>query len=100
MSDVRSGRGLTNVSIDEGEVRRWGKACLGNATRSCDHVIAATEKGLDHGCSDALGGASYDDCLAACHTEHSAVSGKAINGSSPELISHHDRACVSCQFEV
>src|SRR5271168_2986054 len=68
MSDVRSGRGSTDVSIDEGEVRRGGKACLGNAARSCDHAIAATEKGLDHGCSDALGGASYDDCLVARHT--------------------------------
>src|SRR5277367_4630854 len=68
MSDVRSGRGSTDVSIDEGEVRRGGKACLGNAARSRDHVIAAAEKGLDHACSDALGGASYDDCLVACHT--------------------------------
>jgi hypothetical protein len=88
LCDVRSGSGLTDVSIDEGEVRRGGKACLGNAARSCDHVIAATEKGLDHGFSDAMGGASYDDCLVACHTYHSAVSGKAINGSSSESVYH------------
>src|SRR5262245_26067057 len=67
LCDLLSRRGLTDVSIDEREVRYRREAGLGKAERGCDDVIAAIQKCLDNGCSDALRGAGYDDCLFVCH---------------------------------
>src|ERR1700722_9444400 len=68
-SDFFGGCGLGDVAIDKSEVGQRHYAGRGDAARGCDDVIAATEKCLDDGGSDASRSSGHDDSFVIWHSQ-------------------------------
>src|ERR1700722_5393929 len=69
LCDVLSGCRLPDVTVDECEVRRRRETGTGDVRRGCNRVVATIQKGVYHGCSNALRGAGHDHCFLVCHSQ-------------------------------